>query len=72
MSESATPQRESKQTIEEKILIRMRKCGRILLHEQSSEAKCSPEEKLSHLSPEEKKELSYLLKKCLNVWKNPD
>ena len=46
----------AKQSVEDRIVIRMRKCGKLL----------------SCLDEREKKELSYLLKKCLNDWKKEE
>lgn len=58
-----------KQPVEDKIIIRMRKCGRFLLHDSASEEKTDSRVLLSCLNDKEKKELSVLLKKCLNEWK---
>jgi len=58
-----------KQSIEDKIVIRMRKCGRFLLHDSALEEKTDSGVLLKCLNDREKKELSVLLKKCLNEWK---
>ena len=58
-----------KQIIDDKIVIRMRKCGRFLLHDCAQEEKTDSRVLLSCLDEREKKELSVLLKKCLNEWK---
>lgn len=62
---------EQKQAVEDKIIIRMRKCGRILLHDFSSGDK-DYQAKLAFLSETEKRELSVLLKKCLVHWKSSE
>lgn len=58
----------AKQSVEERIVIRMRKCGKILLKNSAAEGKAESGKLLSCLDEREKKELSYLLKKCLNDW----
>lgn len=66
---AAENQTAAKQKIEDKIIIRMRKCGRFLLHDCAQEEKTDSCVLLSCLDEREKKELSVLLKKCLNEWK---
>lgn len=67
--ESGAEKGAPKQSIEDKIVIRMRKCGRFLLHDSASEEKTDSQVLLSCLNDKEKKELSVLLKKCLNEWR---
>lgn len=62
----------AKQSIEDKIVIRMRKCGRYLLKDSAEVSRAESGELLSCLDEREKKELSYLLKKCLNGWKKEE
>lgn len=62
----------AKQSIEEKIIIRMRKCGRFLLKESAEKGREESGKLLACLDEREKKELSYLLKKCLNDWKKEE
>jgi hypothetical protein len=56
-----------KQTVEERIFIRMRKCGWFLLQRHSKNVPDDPT-LLDGLTDEEKKQLSSLLKKCLSAW----
>ncbi len=62
----------AKQSVEDRIVIRMRKCGRYLLKSSAAEDKAESGKLLSCLDEREKKELSYLLKKCLNDWKKEE
>ncbi len=62
----------AKQSVEEKIGIRMRKCGRFLLKESAGKGREESGRLFACLDEREKKELSYLLKKCLKAWKKEE
>lgn len=55
-------------TIDDKVISLMRGCGHHLHHNMDENS--SSEQMLSCLSPDEKKELISLLKKCLKSWDN--
>ncbi len=62
-----TEQTTPKKTVEERIFLRLRRCGKFLT-KRKSEQPLNPA-LLAHLTEEEKKQLARLLKKCCDEWK---